>query len=275
MLRKRGLVCALLWLTGWSLAAIDSAGAEARFEISAGGEYSSFKLEDGSKSTIWYAPFSARLDMGNWTFRATVPYLSITAPQDLIVLLDEDPTGAGVGGGQQKSAVATRTVSGIGDSALSATYSFDDIRGSPLYVDLGARVRLPTGNAREGTGVGATDYGLQSEVGLDQDRWGIALNGGRRFLGQVSGLDRLSGWMAGSDVWLNLGPHALMGLYCDWRQASELQFSNPRDVGIYGSYRLNRRWKIRLDASRALDLPQANYTVGLRLYWRVQERRDH
>jgi hypothetical protein len=41
------------------------------------------------------------------------------------------------------------------------------------------------------------------------------------------------------------------------------------------SYRLNRRWKIRLEASRALDLSQANYTVGLRVYWRLHERRDH
>jgi hypothetical protein len=274
--RKPDLFSALLWLAVASLAGTRCAvGSDARFELSAGGEYSSFKLDDGSTSTIWYAPFSARLDFGNWIFRATVPYISITAPQELIVLLDEDPTGAGIGGGQQKSVQSNRTVSGIGDSSLSATYSFDDIKGSPLYVDLGARVRLPTGNERDGTGVGATDYGLQSEVGLDEDRWGVSLNGGRRFLGQVRGLDRVDGWLAGADAWLNLGPHALVGAYYDWREASEPGFSNPRDAGIYMSYRLNRRWKIRLEASRALDLSQANYTVGLRVYWRLHERRDH
>jgi hypothetical protein len=252
------------------------ASADPRVEISAGGEYSSFKLSDGSTSTIRYAPFSARLDVGNWTFRATVPYISITAPANLIVLLDDDPTGAGAGGnGQTRSAAAGRTVSGIGDSSLSATYAFDDIKGSPLYVDLGARVRLPTGNARDGTGVGATDYGLQSEVGLDLDRWGVAFNGGRRFLGQVSGIDRVDGWQAGTDAWLNLGPHTLVGLYYDWRDASEAGLSKPRDAGVYLSYRLNRRWKMRVEASRALDLPQANYTVGLRIYWRLHERRDH
>ena len=246
-----------------------------QYEVSAGSEYSSLKLADGSTSTIWYAPFSARLDAGNWTIRATIPYLSITAPKDLIALIDDDPTGAGLGGQGRTGPTNTRTVSGIGDSALSVTYSFDDVGDSPLYLDLGARVRLPTGSAREGTGIGAIDYGLQSEVGIDLHRWGLALNGGRRFLGSVSGLDRVDGWQAGAEAWLNLGPHGLVGIYSDWRDASELGFSNPRDAGAYVSYRLNRQWKVRLDASHALDLPSANYTVALTLSWRINERRSH
>jgi hypothetical protein len=251
------------------------ATAENQYGVSAGSEYSSLKLADGSTSTIWYAPFSARLDAGNWTLRATIPYLSITAPKDLIALIDDDPTGAGLGGQGRIGHTNTRTVSGIGDSALSLTYSFDDVGDTPLYVDFGARVRLPTGNARDGTGIGATDYGLQSEVGVELLRWGLELNGGRRFLGSVSGLDRVDGWQAGAEAWLNLGPHALVGIYSDWRNASELGFSNPRDAGAYVSYRLNRRWKVRLDTSRALDLPSANYTVALTLSWRLNERRSH
>jgi hypothetical protein len=251
------------------------AAAGNQYEVSAGTEYSSLKLADGSTSTIWYAPFSARLDTGNWTIRATIPYVSITAPKDLIVLLDDDPTGAGLGGQSRIGHTNARTVSGIGDSALSVTYSYEDVGDTPLYVDLGARVRLPTGNARDGTGIGTTDYGLQSEVGIDLHRWGLALNGGRRFLGTVSGLDRVDGWQAGAEAWLNLGPHGLVGIYSDWRDASEPGFSNPRDAGAYVSYRLNRRWKVRLDTSRALDVPGANYTVALTLYWRLNERRNH
>jgi hypothetical protein len=251
------------------------AAAGNQFEFSVGSEYSNLKLADGISSTIWYEPFSARLDTGNWTVRATIPYLSITAPTNVIALLDDDPTGAGLGQGRIGSTSNTRTVRGIGDSALSVTYAFDDIRGTPLYVDLGARVRLPTGSARDGTGIGATDYGVQSEMGIDLRRWGVALNGGRRFLGEVSGLDRVDGWQAGADAWLHLGPHALLGIYSDWRDASELGFSNPRDVGAYLSYRLTRRWRVRLDTSRALDLPGANYTVALTLYWRPTESRSH
>jgi hypothetical protein len=278
MKRPASLRISTILLTGVGFCSAATAGTQ--FELSAGGEYSSLKLSDGGTSSIWYAPFSARLDLGNWTFRATVPYLSITAPQDLIVLLDDDPTAAGaVGNGATASTAAvsrTRTVSGIGDSSFSATYSFDDIAGSPLYVDLGARVRLPTGNAREGTGVGATDYGVQSEAGIDLSHWGIAFNGGRRFLGTVSGLDRVDGWQAGSEIWLNLGPHALLGAYYDWRNASEPDLRNPRDAGVYLSYRLSRQWKVRLDTSRALDIPTSNYTVAVMLYWRPKsERRSH
>jgi hypothetical protein len=277
MTRFPSLPVGLLTLSFLGLTTVAKGGTQ--IELSAGGEYSSLKLADGGTSTIWYAPFSARLDVGNWTFRATIPYISITAPQSLIVLLDDDPTGAGAtgnGGTESASpAASTRTVSGIGDSALSVTYSFDDIANSPLYVDLGARVRLPTGNERAGTGVGATDYGLQSEVGIDLKNWGLALNGGRRLLGQVSGLDRVDGWQAGTDVWLKLGPHALLGVYYDWRDASERDLSNPRDAGVYLSYRLNRQWKVRLDTSRALNLSTDNYTVAVTLYWRPKDGRRY
>lgn len=274
MQSRTSWIVALLALLGLHAGA---ARASTQFELSAGGEYTSLKLSDGSDSTVWYAPFSARLGIGNWTVRATVPYVSITAPQDLIVLIDDDPTGAAVGGnGRPRSGggtAETRTVSGLGDSSLSLTYSFDDLADTALYADLGARVRLPTGDASKGTGIGATDYGLQSELGIDLDRGGVALNGGRRYLGHVSGLDRVNGWQAGAAAWLSLGPHALLGAYYDWRMASERDLSDPREAGLYLSYRLSRAWKVRLDASRALDLPRANYTVAMTIYWRVMGRR--
>jgi hypothetical protein len=260
----------------FSFLAAGASASGAQLELSAGSEYSSLKLAHGGTSTIWYAPISARLDIGNWTFRATVPYLSITAPESLIVLLDDDPTGAGVGNvrpGSESSSLNARTVNGIGDSTLSAVYSFDEIAKSRWYVDLGARVRLPTGNENEGTGIGATDYGLQSEVGYDLDRWGAAISAGRRYLGAVAGLGRVDGWQAGSDVWLHLGHGAVIGAYYDWRDASERGLSNPTDAGFYFSYRLSPRWKLRLDTSRALDLPAVSYTVALTAYWRLSEER--
>jgi hypothetical protein len=253
------------------------ASADTQFELSAGTEYTRLKFADGTTSSIWYAPFSARIDIGNWSIHATIPYESISAPQNLIVFLNDDPTGAGASnpGSTPTSAALRRTVSGIGDSSLAVTYSFDEIGGSPLYVDLGARVRVPTGNAHAGTGIGATDYGLHSEWGVELTRWGAALSGGRRYLGTVDGLDRVNGWQAGADVWLNLGPHALVGIYYDWRDASERELNNPRDAGIYLSYRLSRRWKVRVDASRALDLSDPNTTTALTVYWRFSERRAH
>jgi hypothetical protein len=252
--------------------------AAVQVEMSAGGEYSSFKTSDGRTSSTWYAPYAARVYVGNWTLRATIPYISITAPNNLIAQLADDPTNVALAndGRAQGASVsgATRTVSGLGDSTLSAIYSFNDIGDTAFYIDVGGRVRLPTGDAHKGTGVGATDYGLQSEVGIDRNRGGVALNGGRRYLGQAPGLDRVDGWQAGAAGWLYLGRHASLGAYYDWRDASEPGLSNPRDAGVYASYRLKRSWKLRLEASRALELPQSNYTLALTLYWRLIDQRE-
>ena len=104
-------------------------------------------------------------------------------------------------------------------------------------------MRLPAGNASNGTGIGATDYGRQAEAGADADRGGVALNGGCRYLGRLSGLDRVDGWQAGAVAWYHLGPYALVGAYYDWRSASERDLTDPREAGVYLSYRLSARGK--------------------------------
>jgi hypothetical protein len=260
---------------------VTNAHADTRVELSTGTEYSSGDFGDNSKTTVWYTPFSAKLTAGDWSFRATVPYLSITAPANTIVFLDDDPSGglnpgAGTNRGSPvpgRQSVPNRTVNGIGDAPLSVTYSFDDIAGSPVYVDAMARVRLPTGDKDNGTGVGATDYALQSEAGIDTAAGGAYVTGGRRVLGSVPGLQRVDGWQAGVGASVNLGRATVLGAYYDWRDASERQLAQPREVGAYLSVRLTRAWKIRLDVSTSLEDGGPNYTLGMMIYWRTVARR--
>jgi hypothetical protein len=255
---------------------ISTAFADARIELSTGSEYSSGDFGGNLKTSVWYTPFSARIATGNWSFRVTVPYLSITAPADVIVLLADDPTVAGAGGGTTlptTPAAPNRTVSGIGDIPVAATYSFNHIGGSQVYADLGARVRFPTGDRASGIGVGATDYAFQTAVGIDLDAGGAYVSAGRRILGRVPGLERVDGWQAGAGASVDLGTHAVIGAYYDWRDASEKGFPEPREVGTYLSVRMSRAWKIRFDASTELAQGGRNYTVGMMVFWRTLPRR--
>jgi opacity protein-like surface antigen len=257
---------------------VSIAHADARVELSTGTEYSTGDFTQNVRTSVWYTPLGARVSLGNWSFRATVPYVSISAPADAIVLLDDDPTGvAGSGSGHRTEAASgqrmqIRTVSGIGDSPLAVSYSFNDLNGSPFYADFTGRVRLPTGDAERGTGVGATDYGFQGELGIDTGVGTVYVNGGRRFMGHVSGLQRVDGWQAGVGASLNVGRRTILGTYYDWRDASERDFPQPREVGIYLSVRMSRAWKVRFDASTSLEENGPNSTVGMMLYWRTVAR---
>jgi hypothetical protein len=289
---------------------LQAAQAQTRVDLSSGANYSSGDFGGTENTSVLILPFSAKVTKGNWSFRASVPYVSISGPENVSVVVEDDNgrasnsgsgssggagsgsasgsrgssggNGSGSGGngpGQGGSTppagtpVRDRTLSGIGDTSLSATYSFNSIAGSPAYLDLIGRVRLPTGDETKGTGTGATDYIVQTELGVDMDSGGAYISGGRRMLGQSAGVQRVDGWQAGAGVWANVGRSTVLGLYYDWRDASTPTGENPRELGVYTIIRVTRAWKLELDAGGTMSDTGPDYTAGLTVYWRAFDSR--
>ncbi len=99
--------------------------------------------------------------------------------------------------GSSDDFAAIRKVQGIGDTTLSAAWSFRDIGDTRLYVDLTGRVRLPTGDKSRGPGHGTTDYATLSEMGWDGDRGAtteLAQSIRGRYLGKQAGISRMKAW---------------------------------------------------------------------------------
>jgi hypothetical protein len=264
---------------------IPSVHAETRVQLSAGIDYSSGNFGAVTATEVLVAPVAIKVSNGNWTWRASVPYVSISGPSTVTVIIDDNggggsnsgsgSSGSGSSGSSSddsaSSATGTssRTVSGWGDASLSATYSFNKIADSPMYVDLTGRVRLPTGSQRNGIGTGATDYVLLVESGVDIEAGGVYANAGRRFVGDVTGVQRKDGWQASGGGWLNLGDAAVLGAFYDWRESSLVGLEDPSEVGAYLTLSLSRRWKLELNAARPLNDSGADYSAGATLVWRA------
>lgn len=262
---------------------VTSVHAETRMQLSAGIDYSSGDFGAATATEVLVAPVVIKVSNGSWTWRASVPYVSISGPSTVTVIVDDNggggsnsgsgSSGSGSGGSDDSTSSTTgtisRTVSGLGDASLSATYSFNEIAGSPLYVDLAGRVRLPTGSQRNGIGTGATDYVLLAETGVDLNAGGVYANAGRRFVGDVTGVQRKDGWQVSGGGWLNLGDAAVLGAFYDWRESSLAGLENPSEAGAYLTLSLSRHWKLELNAAKPLNDSAGDYSAGAMLIWRA------
>lgn len=271
--------------------------AATRLDLSIGANYSSGDYNDVTSTDVFSVPLTAKVRTGAWTFRLTVPYVHVDGPAGAAVALDDTGTGRGgsgnsgsggsgrdhpeddgggdddgTGGTGTTPTTAPRRASGLGDTTLSATYAFDHIGGSAAYVDIGGRVRLPTGNEDRGLGVGATDYGLNTEVGIDRGHGGAYVSAGRRFLGQVTGLDRRDGWQAGVGGWIDVGSRTTLGLGYDWRESSLAGGTAPREVYASVGVRMTDAWRLNVSANAGLSDASADYGAGVTLVWRAIDR---
>jgi hypothetical protein len=253
-----------------------AAQAETKVDLSTGVSYSSGEYGDTTSTDVLVVPFSAKIRTGHWTFKASVPFLRIDGPADATIVLDDNGGGrggnSGPGGGRDRPEDDGDTVtgidrneSGIGDTTLSAMYSFEEIGDSSAYIDVSGRVRLPTGDEDKGLGIGATDYGLSTEIGIDKDGGGGYVSFGRR-------LQREDGWQAGIGGWFNATGRTSLGVGYDWRESSTATGTDPAEVYAYVSLKMSDAWRINLNASAGLNDASPDYGAGVALTWRAAGR---
>ncbi len=244
-----------------------AANADTRVSFATGLDYSSGDYGDTTDTEVISVPLSARITSGDWSFRASVPYLSITGPADVADTEGGGDGGDGSGGG---TVIRTGTENGIGDTTLTVTRSFRRLGGSKAYFDLSGRVRLPTGDEDRGLGVGATDYSVLGEIGNSGDAGGVYLSAGHRFLGDPDGADRQDGWQGALGGWLRAGEKTRVGGSYWWREASFEGNKDPSGVSAYVSYRMSDNLRVALNAGAGLNEATADYSAGVRFTWRSE-----
>lgn len=291
----------------FALLAIGAAHRTARaapapqWQFSAGVNYSTGDYGLSTDTRILAVPLSARVTLGHWKFRVSAPILSINGPAD-VVAIDGDggggtgsgPGGGGEGGGETgpgggpgEDAVhgaesgddhggeiqRRGTVTGLGDISLASTYSLDRIHRTAAYLDVTGRVSLPTGDRDTGLGTGGTDVTLEAELGGDWKRGGVFAGLGRRFLGQVSGLDRRSGWQTAAGGWINANPKTEVGAFYTWRAAPLAGEADPSEATAYVTRRLTRGLRVQVYASAGLSSASPDFGTGVSFIFRQQGRR--
>lgn len=204
-------LCTSTFVAGLILTAFSSAPALADdyVQLSTGIDYSSGDYGEAANTDMLAIPFGIKVQKGNFSLRASVPYVEIKGPDGVI------PGDGGVTPGSGSSLVSKRT--GIGDTNIAATYSFG--LGDQTSFDLTGKVKLPTGSERKFLSTGTTDYTIQGELTQGFGNTFIAARAGRRFNGSNATYPLEDVWLAGGGIYHVAGPVTL-GLDYDWRGGS-------------------------------------------------------
>lgn len=247
--------------------AAGAAQAEGGLNLGIGADYSSGEYGTDTTTTIFSVPVTAKYTAGNWTWKASLPWMRVDGDPNIVPGLgsvaNTNPIGRGRRGGILDPQQPTSgTASGIGDLRLAASYALET--GGPLGVDLSANVKVATADEDKGLGTGANDYGVA--VDLYRDFNGTLLFGGAGYtlLGDSDYIDVDSvlnanlgaAWKAGS---------ANLGAMYDWREAASNGADDRSELTGFVAFPTGARGKLQLYAVKGLSDGSPDWGVGLSL----------
>lgn len=223
-----------------AVAATLSAGDAAAegLTLGTGFDYTSGKYTGTQDTEILYVPFITKYETGRWTLRATVPYIRITGPGNVI--------GAGADRVTLPSATTTRrTESGLGDIVLSAFYNVLNERRSGIGLDLGGKVKLGTADETKGLGTGQEDWSLQADLYKPLDRLSLFGSLGYRWYGDPPGIDLKNVFYGSIGGAYRLAPDTSAGVAYDFRPAIIAGGGEISELTAFMTKRLSREWKLQ------------------------------
>lgn len=303
LLKRAGLAFGVCALWASSPAQAKEVFGPPRLQLSTGFDYARGDFGSTENTEIISVPLAARLSFGNFALRASVPILSIDGPADFVALFDDGAVaddnsggrGRGRGGDRNEDdsgdtpddsdgpgdpppvdppAEALRSrETGFGDLNLSLSYLVPDIASTPAYFEATGRVRLPTGDAERGLGIDTVDYSALGEVGLATRMGGLYAQGGRRFLSSTDTIARQDGWQLNGGGWWNVHERVTLTTFIDWRESTLAGGADPAEVGAGATFRINKQFRVGVNASAGLTNASPDFATGLSLIWRMANRR--
>lgn len=140
--------------------------AEEGVSVGVGLEYSTGDYGSVSDTHLWSVPFSAQFAMQGLTVRASLPWLRLTGPGDVIPGLGQ----VGSVKGRRKGLPGTPSTStrssesGLGDLTGSVTYELPVGGKDEMSFDVTGRIKVPTADEDKGLGSGEFDYAIEAGV---------------------------------------------------------------------------------------------------------------
>lgn len=234
MLRKAFLIVAGSTIASTSTLAIAENGTWA---FTTGVDYSEGDYGQSIKTKITYIPFTGRYEIGRWSLKATLPWLHIQGP-------------GGVSGDSRVTTGSvtsnTRTIeSGQGDIVTAATYSAIMLTEQKFYLDLTAKVKLPTASESRGLGTGKTDYTLAADAYKTLGGLTALATLGYRWLGDPSGVNLQNVWFGTLGGVYKINKQNNVGFTLDLREATSDSGTNLREYTLFYSHKFNDTYKLQ------------------------------
>lgn len=204
--------------------------------VTTGLDYTAGKYGETTTTEIAFVPVSAQAARGPWTFKVSGGWLSVSGPA---LILD----GAATGGA---AASPNRKDSGFADTSLSAMYSLERLYDKGVYIDLTARVKLPTASYGKGLGTGEGDLALQVDGAFAWDHVMPFVTLGYKFNGSPANLPLRDVWFGSLGVQYNWNEKVTTGVAFDYRQSSLKTSSDPQEGTVYLNVRFTEEWSFNL-----------------------------
>ena len=216
--------------------------SDTEFSISTGVDFTSGTYGGDVDIEDTYIPLSATIDSGRFTFRLTVPYLSLTAPEGTIY----DPDGVPLPGTGELI-----TESGLGDIIGSATiYNVIDSQRLDLVMDLTGKIKFGTADEVKGLGTGENDYSVQADFYKFAEQLTLVGSVGYKFRGDSAelGLDLENVMMSSVGGIYKFTPDVNGGLFFDYRESAISGNDSVQEISIFVSRRITDDWRLQLYA---------------------------
>lgn len=233
------------------------------WEMSLGADYSRGTYGATRTTRVSYAPFGISYRSGPWRLSVDSGVLRVKGPVDYASILDISPEEVSILGLE-----SDMSASGIADTSFSATYGIYEDFDRLLFVDVGARVKLPTASRKKGLGNGKFAGDLQIDVIKMLGRWSLLASGtyGLRHHGRTN-RDSPS---ASVGLGRSLSDATSVGAIYEWRRSTDFRAKDGRDAIAYVSHRFNDSLSMTAYGVRSLISTGVKLETGVRVTYRWQ-----
>lgn len=227
--------------------------ADGNVTVRTGYDYTTGTYGTNNRTEISSVPFIASYETGDWTFKATVPYVRITGADNVV---------AGVGVVSQ-APTTVRTASGLGDITTAAIYSFVADPQTQFGVDVTGKIKFGTADSDRGLGTGKNDYWLLVDP---YKKFGnVTYFGGVGYgmLGSSSTLQLKNVISANAGLSYKLNEQASAGAIFDYRSKSTDAGFDQRELTAFYSHKLGGGYKLQAYATRGFSDGSPDWGAGL------------
>lgn len=232
----------------------------ATWQYTTGFDISSGDYGEDQDTDTSYIPFGVSRQAGNWTLKATVPWISID--------------GAGVVGGGDSVIVIpggdSLDESGLGDTWLSATYSLPSFPAELGYLDVAAKLKIPTADKDKGLGTGEVDYTVQADYFKPMGDWTPMLSVAYKVKNDPDGVELDNVLYASVGTAYRLSAKTSVGAMIDYQEASAAGADDAQELFAYWSQRVSSNWKFMLYGYAGFSDGSPDQGFGMQLSYRQQ-----
>jgi len=233
---------------------------EPRFQLFAGVEHVQGDVGQDLDYSTTLATTGLALTSGRFSASASLPYISSTAPQEVIL------NQGGLFGTPLLASDSARTGrvkrEGIGDLSLNAAYQ---LPVSGVNASIGASVKLPTASRKKGLGTGKVDYGVAGQLSKKMGSIVPFVGAGYTIVGEPDNFEtrNIVSGTAGSHVLL--GKSSSLTASYSYEQSASTSIGDSQSINMGFGTNLTRSVRIGVDGAVGLSDDAPDTRVGLKL----------